>query len=578
MRKDRQAGTVRGRLLLLTLALLAAFSLLLAVYGSVMVGDLRERMLLEAEEPLQSYMQEFHNRKESMEQYLSYLAVTNDAFQSLSAQSSREALYLASDALQNELAAMAGMSGGEYLIVLYHRGLDFMLAARQSVNLKNELALLEERSFRQALQVELRQGDYPADRWFCVQGGDEVLYVRVAQYKQILCCVACPLSRLLAAAPAGADAATVLYYKGQPLFNAQVPFELPDTPGQAAFQDGYLVAQASENELTLVRFTSQPAGSTGALPLLLIALAVAVLLIFVLGVVYLWNGFYRPVARLAATMERLQNSSLTPDALDHVYSGAEFRQMNAALKNLLSQITEWKVKVYEKELERRDAQLQYLRSQIRPHFYLNCLKNLYAMAQVSTPEKMQESIRYLSVHMRYIFSDHAQLTTLGKELELCQNYVALFSSMNATYPIQCSVEVEPELREKTIPPVTLLSLVENCVKYSIRQDRPLKILLTACLLEGEEGAPLLNTSVRDNGSGFSPEWLDRFNHLESGAGGEDHVGMTNLVRRCRELYGEAFHIAFYNGMEDDKYCGACVDLFIPAEKGESLQDETADRG
>ena len=578
MRKDRQAGTVRGRLLLLTLALLAAFTLLLAVYGSVMVGDLRERMLLEAEEPLQSYMQEFHNRKESMEQYLSYLAVTNDAFQGLSGQTSREALYLASDALQNELAAMAGMSGGEYLVALYHTGLDFILAARQSVNLKDELALLEERGFRQALQAELRQGDYPADRWFCVQAGDEVLYVRAAQYKQILCCVACPLSGLLSAAPAGADAVTALYYEGQPLFDAQTPFALPGTPGRAVFQSGYLVAQASEDELTLARFTSQPAGFTGALPMLLIALAVAVLLIFVLGVIYLWNGFYRPVARLAATMERLQNSSLTPDALDHVYSGAEFRQMNAALKNLLSQITEWKVKAYEKELERRDAQLQYLRSQIRPHFYLNCLKNLYAMAQVSTPEKMQESIRYLSVHMRYIFSDHAQLTTLGKELELCQNYVALFSSMNATYPIQCSVEVESALREKTIPPVTLLSLVENCVKYSIRQDRPLKILLTACLLEGEEGAPLLNVSVRDNGGGFAPEWLDRFNHLESGASGEGHVGMTNLVRRCRELYGEAFHIAFYNGMEDDKYCGACVDLFIPAEKGESLQDETADRG
>ena len=171
MRKDRQAGTVRGRLLLLTLALLAAFTLLLAVYGSVMVGDLRERMLLEAEEPLQNYMQEFHNRKENMEQYLSYLAVTNDAFQNLSGQSSREALYLASDALQNELAAMAGMSGGEYLVVLYHSGLDFMLAARQSVNLKDELALLEERSFRQALQVELRQGDYPADRWSACRAG-----------------------------------------------------------------------------------------------------------------------------------------------------------------------------------------------------------------------------------------------------------------------------------------------------------------------------------------------------------------------------------------------------------------------
>ena len=99
MRKDWQEGTVRGRLLLLTLALLAAFTLLLAVYGSVMVGDLRERMLLEAEEPLQSYMQEFHNRKESMEQYLSYLEATNDTFRNMSGQSSREALYLASDAL-----------------------------------------------------------------------------------------------------------------------------------------------------------------------------------------------------------------------------------------------------------------------------------------------------------------------------------------------------------------------------------------------------------------------------------------------------------------------------------------------
>src|SRR5699024_2334561 len=106
--------------------------------------------------------------------------------------------------------------------------------------------------------------------------------------KQILCCVACPLSRLLEAAPAGADAVTALYYEGQPLFGAQAPLELPDTPGQAAFQDGYLVAQASEDGLTLARFTPQPAGFTSALPLLLIALAAAVLLIFVLGVVYLW--------------------------------------------------------------------------------------------------------------------------------------------------------------------------------------------------------------------------------------------------------------------------------------------------
>ena len=51
-----------------------------------------------------------------------------------------------------------------------------------------------------------------------------------------------------------------------------------------------------------------------------------------------------------------------------------------------------------------------------------------------------------------------------------------------------------------------------------------------------------------------------------------------FAQRLPALFKKAFHIAFYNGMEDDEYCGACVDLFIPDEKGESLQDEIADRG
>ena len=579
MRKNLQAGSVRSRLLLLTLVLLVAFTLLLSVYSFVLVNDLTGRMLAEAEEPMQNYMQEFHNDNENLERYLSYLAVTSNTFQRLSDLDSREKVYLSSDALQSELAAMAGMSGGRYIISLYHSGLDYMLAARRSVNLVDEMDLLQERSLRQTLQSFLRRGGYSQDGWFCVQAGEEMLYARVVRYKKILCCVAYPLTELLASAPGGADGEVVLYWNGEPLFGAEPPADLPDLPDQAVFQDGMLIAQANEDGLTLARFTPNALASVSTLPALLILLAAAVLLIFVLGMLYLWTGFYRPVARLATTMEGLQNSSLTPDALDHVYSGAEFRQMNAALKNLLSQITEWKVKAYEKELERRDAQLQYLRSQIRPHFYLNCLKNLYAMAQVSTPEKMQESIRYLSVHMRYIFSDHAQLTELGKELELCQNYVSLFSSMNVTYPILCTVEAEPALLEKKIPPVTLLSLVENCVKYSFRQDQPLKILLTAALLESEKGesGPLLNLSVRDNGNGFPDEWLDRFNHLETNSGDAGGVGTTNLVRRCRELYGSSFHIAFYNGLEGDEYSGACVDLFIPVEEEES-QDETADRG
>ncbi len=70
MRKNLQAGSVRSRLLLLTLVLLVAFTLLLSVYSFVLVNDLAGRMLAEAEEPLQNYMQEFHDDNENLERYL----------------------------------------------------------------------------------------------------------------------------------------------------------------------------------------------------------------------------------------------------------------------------------------------------------------------------------------------------------------------------------------------------------------------------------------------------------------------------------------------------------------------------
>lgn len=572
MKQRQYFVSVRSRLLVFSIALLAVFVLLLTVYGAVIVRDLNDQLLSEAEEPVHNYMQEFQEQNESLEQYLAYLAVTNNTFHRLSAAGSEAELYLASDPIQSELAAMSGMSGSEYIIVLYHTGFDYMLSARRNVNLGDEETMLEERTLRQELRRALRKGGYPSDRWFCVPAGEEILYTRVARFQNILCAVAYPLSRLQEALPSGEGIETALYYEGEPLFGVQPPAALPEAVDTAVFQNGYLIAQAGEGALILARFA--PEGDLSKrLPGVLFLLAGAVLLIFLLGMLYLWNGFYRPVARLAAAMGQLETSSLTPDQLDHVYRGAEFRQMNAGLKNLLSQITEWKVKAYETELERRDAQLQYLRAQIRPHFYLNCLKNLYAMAQVSTPEKMQETIRCLSVHMRYIFSDHAQLTSLGKELELCQNYVELFGSMNVTYPIECSIEVEEGLLSREIPPVTLLSLVENCIKYSFQQGRPLKILISGALLEGEEGElTLLDLSVRDNGGGFTEEWLERFNNLERKGCAGEHVGMSNLVRRCRELYGENFHIAFYNGQPEDDYCGACVDLFLPAEEKENSNE------
>lgn len=567
MIKRASGGSLRGRMLLIAMLLLSSLLVSLGGYSAVLINNLTERMLGEYQYTIEQYMADFQFETQTAEEYLSYLVINNSHFRALTDAPDAQTMYLDAHELESELDTLNGISGGRSLVMLYHTGLDYSLSARHGASANDEMHLLTQRGHRLALTDALRSGDYRTDGWFCLTLEDETFYVRVVRYEKICCCFAYPLSALVEgyAVP---DGISFLLYRRQPLFGGQLPAPLPEQGAALeGFAPRYLVTQATLGEVTLANFRPDANAFAGALPVVLIVLTVAVVLVFAGGILYLFLGFYRPVAQLAETMRRLDDGHLDPEKLDRVYSGAEFRQMNTALKNLLTQIAALRFESYEKELARRDAQLQYLRAQIRPHFYLNCLKSLYAMAQVSTPAKMQETILYLSKYMRYIFSDQDNLTTLEAELASCVNYVDLFGSMNLAYGVHCETEVPPELLVEDIPPVSVLTLVENCVKHSFQEGQPLEILIRAALLTPEEGAPLISISVRDNGPGFDKEWLEKFNTLESSPDGSKHVGMANVVRRFRELYGDDFHIVFYNGGAHDRYCGACIDLFYPAKGG-----------
>lgn len=576
MKKKASNGSLRGRLLLVVLLLLSSMVISLGGYSATIINNLTVRMLDESQNTIEQYMADFQHETRTAEEYLSYMAINNSHFRMLTDAPDAQTMYLDAHELQSDLDTLVGISGGRSLVMLYHTGLDYALSVRHGASANDEMRLMIQRGQRIALADVLRAGDYCTDSWFCLSIEGEALYTRVVQYEQICCCFAYPLSAL-AEGYATTDGSSVLLYQGQHILGEPLSISLPEQGAAlVGFSPRYLVTQASLGDVTLVNLRPDVSGLTGALPTVLLVLTVVVLLVFAGCILYLWMGFYRPVAHLAEAMHHLDNGHLNPQQLDRVYSGAEFRQMNTALKNLLSQITVLRFEAYEKELERKDAQLQYLRAQIRPHFYLNCLKNLYAMALVSTQEKMQETILYLSKYMRYIFSDQGNLTTLEEELASCTNYVDLFSSMNMTYGVRYETEVPPELLKQDIPPVSVLTLVENCIKHSFREGQPLEILIRAALLTPEEGVPLLSISVRDNGPGFGKEWLQQFNTLENDPDGSQHVGMANVVRRFRELYGENFHIVFYNGVPQDRYCGACIDLFYAPKGG--LPDETVDRG
>ena len=214
----------------------------------------------------------------------------------------------------------------------------------------------------------------------------------------------------------------------------------------------------------------------------------------------------------------------------------------------------------EKELEARRNEMTALKLQIRPHFVLNCLKSVYAMVQTGSREDAQQLILLLSRYLRYILSFTATTTPLHTEIEQCCNYAEL-SSVGQNDPVEVVCEIDPELSELPLPPVSLLTLVENSVKHGKMIGKTLKITITAKLLETEEGC-MADLSVADNGTGFTAGDLKQLNSAAPQEENGQHVGLFNVVRRLQLLYGEQAAIAFTNNRRGG---GARVELFLPID-------------
>lgn len=92
-----------------------------------------------------------------------------------------------------------------------------------------------------------------------------------------------------------------------------------------------------------------------------------------------------------------------------------------------------------KELEhqRLQSELQYLKYQINPHFFMNTLNNIHALVDIDTG-KAKSTIVELSKLMRYVLYEASNKTILLlREVQFLENYVTL---MSLRYPEKVSIE------------------------------------------------------------------------------------------------------------------------------------------
>jgi two-component system LytT family sensor kinase len=116
-----------------------------------------------------------------------------------------------------------------------------------------------------------------------------------------------------------------------------------------------------------------------------------------------------------------------------------------------------------------NANLQYLRSQINPHFLFNALNTLYGTALMEKAERTGEGIQKLGDMMRFMLHENNQdKIALSRELEYIHNYIDLQNMRLALSPeITIDIQIEDMIGYDEIGPMLLIPFIENAYKHGI---------------------------------------------------------------------------------------------------------------
>lgn len=121
-----------------------------------------------------------------------------------------------------------------------------------------------------------------------------------------------------------------------------------------------------------------------------------------------------------------------------------------------------------KELEKHNLQteLEYLKHQINPHFFMNTLNNIHALIDLDS-EKAKDTVLELSKMMRYILYEAASPSVpLSKEIQFLNNYIELMK-LRYTNQIEILVSIPKDIPNVLIPPLLFISFVENAFKHGV---------------------------------------------------------------------------------------------------------------
>nr|WP_197412039.1 sensor histidine kinase [Gracilibacillus massiliensis] len=262
----------------------------------------------------------------------------------------------------------------------------------------------------------------------------------------------------------------------------------------------------------------------------------------------------KPVNKLKTLMGNVEEGRF--DLRFHSKYTDEIGQLGKSYNKMIDEIERLIELVYKEQKSKREAELEILQAQIKPHFLYNTLDTIQWMADEYGATKITDLVNALTTLFRIGLNKGKEYITVEEEVEHVKSYLIIQLTR-----YQSKLEYEININEKVkgfqVLKLILQPLVENAIYHGIRNKRGKgKILID---IDSKDDKLLF--SVHDTGIGIKKDKLWEINnYLKTTDSNESKgYGLFNVNERIKLTYGSDYGVE----VDSDFQNGTTVKVILP---------------
>ncbi|HES5548418.1 TPA: sensor histidine kinase [Streptococcus pyogenes] len=206
----------------------------------------------------------------------------------------------------------------------------------------------------------------------------------------------------------------------------------------------------------------------------------------------------------------------------------EFQYLSDQINQMVERLQHLHDKTLDLETQKLLFEKRMLEAQFNPHFLYNTLETILITSHYDSA-LTEKIVIQLTKLLRYSLTDSSKPVLLKDDLSVIESYLVI--NQVRFEELQYSINLSPDLDSLAVPKLFLLPLIENAIKYGLKERHDVKINI-ACYYQDDH----IIFSVRDNGSGIDAHHQKVIREqLEAG---ESHHGLINSYRRLKYHFSE----------------------------------------